>query len=214
MELLVHWRDIQGFSRVKNALSASGVVLGTTDTVVGLLALANQKGLNQLNDLKGRTDKPYLVLVGSLEQVYALIDQEGISEGQKARQDRLMQAVWPGPVTLVFKAHINVSSSMRGPDGTIALRLPDHKELQQLAIDLGPLFSTSANRAGQEAPATMEQVDPFFVENSAVCVGDIQECAADETAPSVIIDCSKDTCTLVRAGAGLLEDELQLLLNE
>lgn len=148
-------------------LSQQKVLLGDSDTVLGLYAPLTKEGFLALNNLKKRADKPYLVLVANKERALSLIANPIVPELRA-----LMDACWPGPVTLICKARVNNSGdpNFEGRQsssgyavsgwGTIGLRVPDHVGLQELLPHFEGLFSTSANITGHPVPHSLEEVDP------------------------------------------------------
>jgi L-threonylcarbamoyladenylate synthase len=61
----------------------------------------------------------------------------------------LAAAFWPGPLTLVVPAWEGLPQEILGPDGTIAVRIPQHPVAAALVAELGPITSTSANATGE-----------------------------------------------------------------
>ncbi len=154
MESRFFWKDSYLEVLLPTILQRGGVVLGHSDTVFGLLAQLSFEGVTSLNRVKGRHNKPYLVLVENKEKALALIEKP-ISESLQ----RLMDVCWPGPLTLVCKARSDLPDFIKGENGTIAIRVPDHQGLQSLLRHVDGLFSTSANKAGDSVPACLEEVD-------------------------------------------------------
>src|SRR2546422_3858171 len=77
--------------------------------------------------------------------------------------ERLMQACWPGPLTLVFRAAEAVPSVLTAGTGTIGVRLSAYPDVQRvLEMMGGPLTGTSANRTGQPPATTAEEVERAF----------------------------------------------------
>ena len=177
------------------ALINGAVLVGTSDTVFGLLAMADQTGFDMLNAIKGRSEKPYLIITGSLCQALELCVQEN-----KQELLHCMQACWPGPVTMIVKAKESVPVYMKSKEGTIAIRVPDHKGLKMLLEKIPYLFSTSANRAGEPVPQRAQDLDSSIIEQSIHVVVEEQE-SEQPAAPSTIIDCTQMPFKVVREGA-------------
>ncbi len=173
------------------------VVVGSSDTVIGFLAPLTQEGFTALNTIKKRQEKPYLILVGSQSAVETLIEQP-LSEQIKG----IMARCWPGPLTLIFKAKASLPDYIKGPDGTIALRVPAHTGLQQLLAHCNGLFSTSANKAGEPVPVSFDQLDSDIKKQVKALVDDHPDETSQEVLPSTILDCSDGTTIrVVREGA-------------
>lgn len=129
-------------------LLSGGVIVIPTDTVYGLAAsLSHPDQLERLFRIKGRDDgKPVPILVASSEAARDLTAE--LSEEQAMLLDRY----WPGPLTLVVAANPALPDRVRGRDGTVGLRSPNHP----LALEIitragGAIACTSANRSGDPA---------------------------------------------------------------
>ena len=137
-----------------------GVIAFPTETFYGLgVDPLNVPAVQRLYDLKGRSSQtsPILVLIRSRRELQALV-----SEITPAAE-RLMQACWPGPLTLVFRAAEAVPSVLTAGTGTIGVRLSAYPNVQRvLEIIGGPLTGTSANRTGQPPATTADEVERAF----------------------------------------------------
>src|SRR5579871_4426196 len=145
-----YWTDDSFVLAVATALKQGRVVVGTSDTVIGLLAEVSLAGFQALNAIKQRQEKPYLLLLASTQQVHDYSNQ-ALTPALRT----LMQHCWPGPLTLIMRARKNLPAYMTASDGTIALRVPHHAGLLRLLRQSGALFSTSANVTGQAVPVTL-----------------------------------------------------------
>jgi len=137
-----------------------GVIAFPTETFYGLgVDPLNVLAVQRLYDLKGRSSQtsPILVLIRSRRELRALV-----SEITPAAE-RLMQACWPGPLTLVFRAAEAVPSVLTAETGTIGVRLSAYPDVQRvLEVIGGPLTGTSANRTGQPPATTADEVERAF----------------------------------------------------
>jgi len=70
----------------------------------------------------------------------------------------LMNAFWPGPLTIVFPAAVGLSDSVTAGTGSVGIRLSAWHPLQDLLSRVGPTTGTSANREGAPPPTTAEEV--------------------------------------------------------
>ena len=136
---------------------SGGVIAFPTETFYGLgVDPFNVPAVQRLYNLKGRSPqtRPILVLIRSHHELQALV-----SEITPAAE-RLMQACWPGPLTLVFRAAEAVPSVLTAETGTIGVRLSAYPDVQRvLEVIGGPLTGTSANRTGQPPATTAEEVE-------------------------------------------------------
>src|SRR5581483_12056785 len=129
---------------IVNQLQDGNVVLGTSDTVLGLLADTTARGTSLINEIKGRDRKPYIILIESKEKASYFVEQSDLTHYQK-----LLDSCWPGPLTLIFRAKANLPDYIKGINGTVALRVPKHEGLLAILGQFNGLFSTSANLSGQ-----------------------------------------------------------------
>lgn len=197
------WGDGDTINYVAKELKEGSVVLAEGDTVVGLLADVSEKGVAQLNHIKSRLHKPYLVLVETKEKACKLIK----SDGNKLFQiEKLMNMCWPGPVTLIFWAKEGILPAAQTSEGTIAIRVPDHQGLLQLLAHFDALFSTSANTSGQSVPSKLEDVDACILDAVACIVMNSDDEKGKLMVPSTIIDCTGEKPVVVRQGAFNLLD--------
>lgn len=124
--------DDRQLGEIAAILLNGGVVLMPTDTIYGLHALRDAG--QRIAAIKGRDEnKPFVTIAASAEQAATL----GVEIPDVVRE------FWPGPLTAILQAG----------HSKIAIRVPDVPWLRSLLEQTGPLFSTSANRAG-ESPIT------------------------------------------------------------
>lgn len=203
---LLLWSDAQARSVMSKALASGGLLVGSSDTVPGLLAAVTQEGFNALNAVKRRDDKPYLILIGSYERVgdFAQMPVSGATQ-------KLMHACWPGPLTLIVKARPDLPSYMVSSVGTVALRVPQHEGLRAVLEHVSGLFSTSANLSGQPTPSTVNDIDEALLAVACSIVDD-GDAEVVQKVPSTIVDCTGSEIKIVREGAysrALLEDVIK-----
>ncbi|MEW6500934.1 MAG: L-threonylcarbamoyladenylate synthase, partial [Thermodesulfobacteriota bacterium] len=136
-------------------IRAGGVVAFPTETYYGLAVDPfNREALSRLFALKRRPpDKPVLTLIESEAQLPLLARQV------PKLYRPLMDAFWPGPLTLVFDAVPELPVILTGYSGTVGVRISSHPMARQLVAALGqPLTATSANYSGQPAAVTPDEV--------------------------------------------------------
>lgn len=186
------WSNKNDLSEIVHTLKRGGVVLGASDTVIGLLVDATMTGIQKLNAIKQRAEKPYIILVDGPEKISRFAVVPHVTSAEK-----IMRAAWPGPVTLIFKANPASPLYDAFPQKTVAIRIPAHDGLLQVLKQFDGLLSTSANRAGNLVPSSMQEVDPALRAHVDACItnGDVM------SVPSTILDCSGDGIVLVREGA-------------
>jgi L-threonylcarbamoyladenylate synthase len=113
---------------------------------------------------------------------------------------RLVEAFWPGPLTLVLKKDKHVLSAVTGGQDTIALRSPDHPVAQALLQAFGGgLAAPSANRFGKVSPTRAADVSAEFSDQADLLILDGGDCAVG--IESTIVDLSSGVPILLRPGA-------------
>lgn len=201
----MYWNNSQDLLKVKDLLIQDKIILCSGDTVLGLLGQLTQKSYNALNQIKKRSDKPYLIMVGSVVKLPLFVDQSISS-----RLEELISLGWPGPLTLIFKARADLPDFIKSSDGTIALRVPHHAGLLQLLESFDGLFSTSANIHTQPIPENIDGVNQIILDEvGGVCLD--QNGNAGQVLPSTILDCSSGEIKVLRIGCDL-SDKLKRLL--
>ena len=97
---------------------------------------------------------PLLVMVPDLDELARIV------ESVPAFSRPLME-LWPGGITLVFKAGEGVPSLLTGKTGKIGIRVPAHPVAKALVRQFGgPITATSANLSGSPAVFDLENLDP------------------------------------------------------
>lgn len=198
MNPIISWNNDSAVDQAKALLNDGGVLLSSTDTILGLSAKVNDGGVAALDAIKKRnhTEKPYLILVGSSNDALELLE---VNTCRLARI--LMEQCWPGPLTIIAVASHYVPHYAVSEQGTIALRLPAHAGLQRLLAETGPLFSTSANISGQPVPKTLDTVSSDILNRVGLILLDQERTHEIHSHSSTIIDCSGKHAVLIRAGA-------------
>ncbi|MDR2564573.1 MAG: threonylcarbamoyl-AMP synthase [Bifidobacteriaceae bacterium] len=183
------------------AVARGELIVIPTDTVYGLGANPfDAAATARLFAAKARpTDMPLPVLVADLAAARTLA-----AEWPQAAE-RLAQAFWPGPLTIIVAAAPSAGLRLGGSGRTVGLRQPDHPTALALLKATGPLAVTSANRSG-EPPATtaadaVRQLGPAV----AVCV---DAGRAPGEVPSTVVDLSGPEPLVLREG-GIGQAELR-----
>lgn len=193
MNTCLDWNNASDLFRLVQLLQAGKLVVGTSDTVLGLLGIVSKEVFDQLNHIKGRAGKPYIVLIRSFD--YLKIYTKDIPSDSVRN---MLQTCWPGPLTVILPAKDSLPDYMQSASKTIALRVPDHKGLHVVMDKVGPLFSTSANRAGNPVPNKLSDVNDEIMKEIAGCV---DEKRTFISLPSTIVDCTGSKPKIIREGA-------------
>lgn len=204
----------QAVEQAVRRLQLGGLVAIPTETVYGLAADAsNAQAVQAIFTAKGRpADHPLIVHLAAPQTV------GGMSLSADARSDAwfklitpwvrdlpeeamgLVEAFWPGPLTLVLKKDKHVLSAVTGGQDTIALRSPDHPVAQSLLQAFGGgLAAPSANRFGKVSPTRVADVKAEFSNQPDLLILDGGDCAIG--IESTIVDLSSGIPILLRPGA-------------
>ena len=188
------WSHPATIKKMVELLHAGGVILSTTDTVLGLLAPLSESGRCALDMIKKRQAKPYIVLLPSIDLLGHYVEPI-----ESFHIEKLLNSCWPGPLTILLKAKRSMPRYITGAAGTIAVRVPDHVGLQAVLTQCGPLFSTSANLADQPVPGVISEVDAHIFDAVGLVVDDAH--MHNNAVASTILDCSAGDIRVVREGA-------------
>ena len=99
---------------------------------------------------------PPPVLVSDVAQL------DGVVANIPAPARALMEAYWPGALTLILPAHPDLSWDLGETGGTVAVRQPNYPLTLQLLSQTGPLAVTSANLTGQPPATDAAQARAYF----------------------------------------------------
>jgi L-threonylcarbamoyladenylate synthase len=150
------WADHDAVVEAAQVLAAGGLVAFPTETVYGLGADAqNGAAVARLYAAKARP--AFNPLICHVRDAAAA---RRVGRFDKAAE-RLADAFWPGPLTLVLPKARGCPVAELATAGldTVALRMPRHKVAQALLAEFGrPVVAPSANRSGRVSPTTAEHV--------------------------------------------------------
>jgi tRNA threonylcarbamoyl adenosine modification protein (Sua5/YciO/YrdC/YwlC family) len=177
-----------------HCVSSGQLVVLPTDTVYGIGADAFDKAaVADLLAAKGRgRDMPVPVLVGS----WATID--GLVSSVSPTVRALIEAFWPGGLTLIVQQAPSLDWDLGDTRGTVAVRMPLHPVAIELLEQTGPMAVSSANRSGMPPATTADQARDQLGESVAVY---LDGGPAHTGVASTIVDVTGPAPTLVRAGA-------------
>lgn len=169
---VVRWSEAEpgrAVEQAASALAARRVVAHPTETVYGLAVSAGDARAHAaLLRLKGDgAPRAFLVLFAGREDL-----RERVGELPPGGE-RLADAFWPGPLTLLVPARADLPAWWSGPDGDVAARVTPHPFCRALVGALGgPVLSTSANRPGEPPLETGAAVADSFDDSDLALVVD------------------------------------------
>jgi tRNA threonylcarbamoyl adenosine modification protein (Sua5/YciO/YrdC/YwlC family) len=208
--LLYDCRDpairVDAVAAAADSVAAGELVVLPTDTVYGLGADAFQPAaVAELLRAKGRgRDFPVPVLVGS----WLTIDGLVADVDQQTRE--LIEAFWPGGLTLVVRHAPSLSWDLGEANGTVAVRMPLHPVAIELLETTGPMAVSSANRHGEPPAQTAAEARSQLGEDVAVYLEDGQ---VPGGVASTIVDVTGEHPRVLRLGV-LELDELKKVVPD
>ena len=200
---------LTGMRLARSAIGRGALVVIPTDTVYGIAADAfNPVAIQALLDAKGRTrSSPPPVLVPGVATLDALAE----TVSQPVRD--LVDAFWPGGLTIIVPARSSLAWDLGDTRGTVALRQPSDPIALELLTEVGPLAVSSANLTGQPAATTAS----LALESLGESVDVYLDGGETETVTSTIVDASSfsadSSIRIVRHGA-VSEEQLRAVLGD
>ncbi len=205
---ILSWNVTDDVALAAQLLVQNKLIIGSTDTVFGFFSAATAEGVAALNKAKGRQNKPYILLASSKAEIIKHINGD-----QLFHIENILDTLWPGPLTIIFKAADTAPAYLCAADGTLSFRIPDHAGIQELLRSVPLIFSTSANRSGMPVACSVQEIDPELMSCvQAVIIDDRNN--KHNSLPSTILDCSKvatGVITIVREGA-ITRDQISALV--
>jgi L-threonylcarbamoyladenylate synthase len=183
-----------GIRAAVDAIVRGDLVVLPTDTVYGIAADAFKPwAVTALLNAKGRgRNMPPPVLVGSRQTLDGLV----YSLGREARS--LVEAFWPGALTIVVEYAPTLQWDLGDTYGTVAVRMPLHPVALEVLAHTGPLAVSSANRTGVPPAVTAAEAR----EQMRYTVSTYLEAGpCSDPFPSSIVDCTTPVPRVLREGA-------------
>lgn len=176
-------------------LQRGGLLVLPTRHLYGLAVDAlNPQAVARVFAAKQRSRRqPLLILVGSRTALsrYAV--------GLDSRAEALMDAFWPGKLTIVLQAASTIPPILTGGGGRIGIRVPEHPVCRAVLDALGgPITATSANRSGRPGVHRVDDLDPAIKVNVDLILD------AGVLLPglgSTVVDLGEEGVTILREGA-------------
>ena len=181
-----------------HALQRGQIVVLPTDTVYGIGTDAfSPEAVAALLQAKGRgRDTPVPVLVGSPRTL------PGIATELSDTASALVDAFWPGALTVVCRAQPSLRWDLGETAGTVAVRMPLHPVALELLVETGPMAVSSANRSGAPPASTVDEAVEQLGDRVQVYL-DAGTCG--DPVPSTIVDVTVDPPRVLRVGAVAVE---------
>ena len=186
--------DAEVMKEAGDIIRAGGLVAFPTETVYGLGGDAlNPESSKKIYAAKGRpSDNPLIVHIEERADLYK------IAARVPEKAEKMMDAFWPGPLTLIFQKTDLVPSETTGGLDTVAVRMPNHPvALKMIEAGGGYIAAPSANTSGRPSPTTAQHVADdldgkieMILDGGSVGIG----------VESTIVDLSTGVPTILRPG--------------
>ena len=198
--------DSASVQEAAGILKAGGLVAFPTETVYGLGANAfDADAVLSIFTAKGRpADNPLIVHIHDRAQLNEIGDIP-------PRAPALMDAFWPGPLTILFPRKASIPDVVTAGLSTVAVRMPSHPVALSLLRESGvPVAAPSANRSGRPSPTTamhvledMRGIIPMILDGGPCEIG----------VESTVLDLTHGSPVILRPG-GVTKSMLEEVLHE
>ncbi|MBW6440878.1 threonylcarbamoyl-AMP synthase [Patescibacteria group bacterium] len=179
-----------------DVLKSGGVIIYPTDTIYGIGANAfNEEAIEKVMKIKNRnSEKPLLVFVKDIKSATRIACIDSVVE-------KILENIWPGPVTVVLRKKDSIPYSLTGNRETVAIRIPQNEFVLKLLekVDF-PIIATSANISGENNLFDSEKIMQIFCNQKEqpdlfLNIGNMRN-----TQSSTIIDLTTRTPKIIRMG--------------
>ena len=203
--MILDGQDPAAVLSAAQALARGELVGLPTETVYGLAADAgSDAAVARIFSAKGRpSDHPLIVHVAGVEGVNAF------AHDVPAFAQRLIQAFWPGPLTLILPRRPEAGAAAAAGQDSVGLRCPSHPVAHALlkaceALGVHGLAAPRANLFGRVSPTTAAHVQGEFGDGLLVLDGGACEVGIEST----IVDCTRGAPVLLRPG-GVTREQIE-----
>ena len=182
------------------------VVAFPTETVYGLGANGlDGNAVRKIFAAKGRpADNPLILHIAEKNEI------EKLTTGLSANAQALMQAFWPGPLTLVVPKSAIIPDEVSAGLDTVAVRMPVHQVARRLIALTGcPIAAPSANKSGKPSPTNAQDV---LEDMDGLIAGVIDGGSSDIGVESTVVDTTAPVPVILRPG-GITKEMLEEVLG-
>jgi L-threonylcarbamoyladenylate synthase len=184
-----------------SVLKKGGVAIFPTDTVYTIGASIKQpEALKKIFKIKERNITQSLPLLISRPEV--ALEIADIQESAMS----FFKKIWPSCWTFILKAKVQLNPGLVGPDGTVALRCPNHSEALEILRSTGETLAvSSANISGEKSPIRFEEVAEELIDQVDIVLDAGPTSLGGQSAIARLTD---QKFELIRSGC-VSEDEIQ-----
>lgn len=187
--------DTSDISLAGEIIANGGLVAFPTETVYGLGANAfDEKAVKAIYTAKGRpSDNPLIVHIAKKDDIIPLVQE--LTEEAKI----LIEAFFPGPLTIILKKSSKINNVVSGGLDTVAVRMPQNKIARALINASGcPVAAPSANSSGLPSPTKAKYViDDMMGKIDAIIDGGDSDFGVEST----VLTLATDVPTILRPGS-------------
>ena len=158
MEKILDLKDSKEYEKIEeagNIIKKGGLVLFPTETVYGIGANGlDENAVKNIFIAKGRKqDNPLILHISDLEML------KEISKNINETEQKLIEAFWPGPFTIILERTEKVPDIVTGGLETVGIRMPEN-EIAQKLIEYSkvPIAAPSANISGKPSGTRLEDI--------------------------------------------------------
>ena len=200
MKTIILKENAEDIEKAGKIIKEGGLVAFPTETVYGLGADGlNGEAVKKVYKAKGRpSDNPMILHISRIEDVYK------IAETVEEDHLKLMEAFWPGPMTVVMERKKIVPDETTGGLDTVGIRLPKTESARKLIEAAGtPIAAPSANLSGKPSPTKASHVlDDLSGRIDAVIEGGDCQVGIEST----VLTLKEDSVVILRPGIITPED--------
>lgn len=195
-----------GIAEAVSAAKSGRLIVMPTDTVYGVGADAfDSHAVSSLLAAKGRgRDMPVPVLVGSWHTI------NGLMFAVPTVVPDLIQAFWPGPLSIVVRQAPSLQWDLGDARGTVMLRMPLHPVALELLREVGPMAVSSANISGRPPAVTVDEAREQLGERVDVY---LDGGTSEKQAASTIIDLTDESAPRLLRDGPVAVDDIARVLN-
>lgn len=204
---IININDGVGVRWAADLLKQGKIVALPTETVYGLAANAlDGEAVRKIFRAKGRPqDNPLIVHIADFGEVYPLVTEV------PAIAEKLANAFWPGPLTMIFKKSQAVPCEVSAGLDTVAIRMPLHPVITQVIKAAGlPLAAPSANLSGSPSPTTAQHViHDLYGKIDGIVDGGACQVGLEST----VLDITGEVPCILRPG-GITGEQIEQVVGE
>lgn len=148
-----NYKDI--LKKIGKEVKNGKLIVFPTETVYGIGANSlNKEAVSKIFDAKGRaSDNPLIVHISNINMLENIV--YNINDIEK----KLINAFWPGPLTIIMKKKDIIPENVSGGLNTIGVRMPDNSIARELIEYAGvPIAAPSANKSGRPSGTLIEDI--------------------------------------------------------